>query len=219
MTDTPVLYGHPFSSYTWKALAAFYEKDICFEFRNIDPVQPTYFAELKALWPLGKFPLLLHKGRVVFESSLIGEYLDIAFPDSSPLMPRDPLAALEVRRWDRIFDHYVMNTAQHVVNDAIRGPDGHCQAVVDAAKDDLDRIYDWLEEELPEEGWICGDFSLADISAAPSLFYADWVHRLNDRPTLAAYRARLLARPSISRCVEGARPYRHYFPLGAPDRD
>jgi glutathione S-transferase len=34
-----------------------------------------------------------------------------------------------------------------------------------------------------------------------------------------AYRARLLARPSFARAVNEARPYRHYFPLGAPDRD
>jgi glutathione S-transferase len=32
-------------------------------------------------------------------------------------------------------------------------------------------------------------------------------------------RAELLALPEVSRCVEEARPYRPYFPLGAPDRD
>ena len=35
----------------------------------------------------------------------------------------------------------------------------------------------------------------------------------------AAYRQRLLARPSFARAVDEARPYRSYFPLGAPDRD
>jgi glutathione S-transferase len=34
-----------------------------------------------------------------------------------------------------------------------------------------------------------------------------------------AYRKRLLARPSFARAVDEARPYRAYFPLGAPDRD
>jgi glutathione S-transferase len=37
--------------------------------------------------------------------------------------------------------------------------------------------------------------------------------------TLRGYRARLLARPSFGRAVDEARPYRGYFPLGAPDRD
>jgi glutathione S-transferase len=61
---------------------------------------------------------------------------------------------------------------------------------------------------------------MADCAAAPSLFYADWVHPIGDPfPVLRAYRARLLARPSFARAVEEAWPYRHYFPLGAPDRD
>ena len=63
-------------------------------------------------------------------------------------------------------------------------------------------------------------FTLADAAAAPSLFYADWVQPIGeDRTTLKAYRARLLARPSFARCVDDARPYRPFFPLGAPDRD
>ena len=70
-------------------------------------------------------------------------------------------------------------------------------------------------------GWAAGEtFTLADCAAAPSLFYADWVEEIGDgRPRLNAYRARLLAHPAVARAVEEARPYRHYFPLGAPDRD
>ena len=68
---------------------------------------------------------------------------------------------------------------------------------------------------------MCGDaFTLADCAAAPSLFYADWVHRIgDDYPRLRAYRSRLLARPAFARAVDEARPYRHLFPLGAPARD
>jgi glutathione S-transferase len=52
------------------------------------------------------------------------------------------------------------------------------------------------------------------------LFYADWIEEIGpDRPRLQAYRARLLAHPSVAKAVDGGRPYRHYFPLGAPDRD
>ncbi len=74
---------------------------------------------------------------------------------------------------------------------------------------------------LPPDSWGCGnDFSMADCPAAPSLFHADWVQEIpQSLTTLRAYRARLLARPSVARCIEAARPYRHYFPLGAPNRD
>ncbi|MEH6697621.1 MAG: glutathione binding-like protein [Brevundimonas sp.] len=69
--------------------------------------------------------------------------------------------------------------------------------------------------------WAVGDsFSLADCAAAPSLFYADWTYPIPGAlGHLKAYRARLLSRPSFARAVDEARPYRHYFPLGAPDRD
>jgi glutathione S-transferase len=61
---------------------------------------------------------------------------------------------------------------------------------------------------------------MADCAAAPSLFYADWTHPISeDYRVLKAYRARLLARPSFARAVDGGRPYRSFFPLGAPDRD
>ena len=78
-----------------------------------------------------------------------------------------------------------------------------------------------FRSRLAGRTWAAGDgFSLADCAAAPSLFYADWVHPISaDYPVLRAYRSRLLARPSFARAVEEARPYRPLFPLGAPDRD
>lgn len=70
-------------------------------------------------------------------------------------------------------------------------------------------------------GWAAGDaFTLADCAAAPSLFYADWVHPIAERfAHVRAFRQRLPARPSFARAVDEARPYRRHFPLGAPDRD
>ena len=85
----------------------------------------------------------------------------------------------------------------------------------------LDKAYGWLDKVLAEREWAAGTaFSLADCAAAPSLFYADWAHPMGDRyPRLRDYRRRLLARPSFARAVDEARPYRPFFPLGAPDRD
>jgi glutathione S-transferase len=81
--------------------------------------------------------------------------------------------------------------------------------------------YDWLEANLGDGPWAAGEqFTLADCAAAPSLFYADWIEEIGPRrPRLSAYRARLLAHPVVARAVDEGRPYRPYFPLGAPDRD
>jgi glutathione S-transferase len=59
---TLVLYGHPFSSYTQKALIALYENATLFEFRVVDPATPENFESLKKLWPIAKFPVLEDEG-------------------------------------------------------------------------------------------------------------------------------------------------------------
>ena len=84
----------------------------------------------------------------------------------------------------------------------------------------LHTAYDWLEGEIGEPFATGEQFTLADCAAAPSLFYADWIEEIGEkRPRLRAYRSRLLEHPAVARAVEEGRPYRSYFPLGAPDRD
>jgi glutathione S-transferase len=174
------------------------------------------------VWPVGKFPVLFIDGEPVIETSIIIETIDgDRFGSAPKLIPQDPETALRVRFMDRVFDNYVMNRMQVTVDEYIYYSDNKNMdrlARTDAA---LDTIYDWLETQLGDDGWAVGDsFTMADCAAAPSLFYADWVREIEDaRPKLKAYRARLLARPSVRRCVEDARPYRGYFPPGAPDRD
>ncbi len=65
------LYGHPFSSYTWKALIALYENGIAFEFRMIDADSPGNSGRLKTLWPVNKFPVLEDGNDVLIEASII----------------------------------------------------------------------------------------------------------------------------------------------------
>ena len=216
-----ILYGHPFSSYTQKVLIALYENGTPFEFRCIGPETPDHSTEWLARWPMGKFPLLADGDRSIAESSVIIEYLDIAHPGPVRLLPADPLDALDVRFLDRFFDLYIMDAMQVAVDSALgRVPVKREDGLV-LARDRLERAYAWLEGQLADRIWAAGaDFTLADCAAAPSLFYADWTHQIPDRfPVLRAYRARLLARPSFARAVEEARPFRPYFPLGAPDRD
>jgi len=213
------LYGHPFSSYTQKALIAFYENDTPFEFRSLEDKQAE--AEWKALWPIKRFPLLLDDGHSIAESSVIVEYLDLYYPGRKPLLPRDPRAAIEVRFMDRFFDNYVMAPMQKLVFDRLRPEEARDAYGVAEARAALDTAYGWLNEKMKDREWAAGgDFSLADCAAAPALFYSDWAHAISDAfAHVKAYRHRLLARPSFARAVDEARPYRPYFPLGAPDRD
>lgn len=213
------LYGHPFSSYTWKALIALYANGTPFEFRVLGEDHPQHAAAVQSASPHGKFPLLLDGERQVFEASSIIEYLHLHHPGPAPLIPADPDAAISARMIDRVFDNYVMNTMQVVVDEYIAHPDSPDQTRIAATRERLLRSYRWLETWL--DGYPVGDsISLVECSAAPSLFYADWIEPIGDDcPRLQAWRAHLLALPPVSRCVEDARPFRAWFPPGAPDRD
>ena len=213
------LYSHPFSSYCQKVLIALWENDIPFTYRHLE--HPGAAGERAALWPLGRFPVLVDDGRTVVESSIIIEHLDLHHPGPVKLIPEDRRAALEVRFLDRFFDSYVMTAMQAPVSEALRTEGARKDVAMAEAQVALETAYAWLEGHLAGRTWAAGEtFTLADCAAAPSLFYADWVHQIGPQfPNLRAYRSRLLAWPSVSRAVEEARPYRGYFPLGAPDRD
>lgn len=218
--NSPYLYAHPFSSYCQKVLVALYENDTPFDYRNLEDKSAN--AELAALWPMRRFPVLVVGDRTILESTCIIEYLDLHHPGPVKLIPGDRDAALEVRMLDRFFDNYVSTPQQKVVFDALRSSEADRDPYgVRQARTMLDTSYAWLDERMATREWVAGNgFSLADCGAAPFLFYADWTHPIDARFThVRAYRERLLARPSFRRAVEEARPYRAYFPLGAPDRD
>jgi len=215
------LFSHPFSSYSQKALIALYENGTPFIQRIITPEDPQTSAKFAQLWPIKRFPILKDGERVVLESTAIIEYLDVHYPGKTRLVPRDPDAALEVRMMDRIFDNYVMTPQGKCVFDALRPEGVRDPYGVAEARGMLETIYAWLDARMAAREWASGDtFSLADCAAAPALFYADWTHPIDAKlKHLTGYRKRLLARPSFARAVDEARPYRSYFPLGAPDRD
>jgi glutathione S-transferase len=213
------LYGHPFSSYTWKALIPLYANGTEFEFRLVGGANAEDDAFVAAASPLGKFPVLVDGDRTVFEASCVVEYLHLHHPGPSPLLPADPAAAIEVRKIDRVFDISVMDSMQEIVLEYIRSPESPDPQVGIRVRDKLQRAYRWIDgwlESYPQREAI----TLIECAAAPSLFYADWVLQIPEQfERLRAWRAHLLALPAVKRCVDDARPFRAYFPLGAPDRD
>ncbi len=146
-----ILYGHPFSSYTWKALIPLYEKGLDFEFRILGDAHPEHWEQLRAHWPRGQMPVLVDHGRGVFESSIIIEHLDIAYPDTPQMIPDDRAAALRVRLLDRVFDCHLEASFQAAVSEYIpfitETPD---PVRLERARATLSSIYPWLESVLPD---------------------------------------------------------------------
>ncbi len=206
------LFEHPLSSYCQKAKTAFHELGVPYARVMLDGTEPAA-SEFRTLWPIGKFPLAVDGDRVIPEATTIIEYLDALH--GPRLIPADRGAAVEVRMLDRFFDNYVQGPQQRIVLLALE-LDGGDEAVF---RGRLETAYAWLEGWLAGREWVAGDaFSLADCAAAPALLYADWTQPIPPALTAVhAYRARLLARPSYARVLDEARPYRHMFPLGAPE--
>lgn len=211
------LYYHPLASYCQKVLLALYEGAVPFKPRLIDLGDVHDRAALGALWPWGKFPVLRDdkRGRTVPESSVVIEYLAAHFAGASALLPQDADARSEVRLWDRVFDGHVHAPMQLIVADRLRPVSERDARGVADARAALLKAYALLDRHLDHRTWVASpNFSMADCSAMPALFYAAIVAPIPDQHVeLLAYFERLVQRPSAQRVLREAQPYFQNFPF------
>jgi glutathione S-transferase len=207
------LYYHPLSSFCHKVLIALYENNIEFERRVIDFGSKADRAELHAIWPFSKFPVIRDHARKrnIAESTVIIEYLNQYFAGERSLLPTDWEAAFEVRFWDRVFDNYVHRPMQQIVGGRLKSSD----ADLTSERATLNTAYGMIDRHMASRVWASGqDFSMADCAAAPALFYASTLQPFPDElKHLSAYFNRLLRRPSFARVLEEAKPYFSMYPF------
>jgi glutathione S-transferase len=210
------LHFHPLSSFCWKALIALYENGTPFTSKLVDLGDPAERAALLKLWGVGKFPVLQDdaRGEIVPESSVVIEYLDRHYPGPTRFIPDDSGRALQARLRDRFYDLYVHLPMQKIMLDRMRPDTSKDSHGVEEARAQLRSSYAMIEQQMGESEWAAGgDFSLADCAAAPSLFYGSMVVPFGDgQRNLAAYFARLKARPSFARVLKEAEPYFNMVP-------
>lgn len=209
------LYFHPLSSFCMKALIALYENDTPFTPHLVDLSDAAAAADLRALWPIGKFPVLRDdaKDRTIPETSIIIEYLDQHYQGKTQFISEEPDRALQIRLQDRFYDLYVQFPMQEIVGDRLRPADKKDPFGVAQAKERLTNVYEMIERDMGGHTWAVGDeFSMADCAAAPALFYANKVVPLDDYKNTAAYLERLMQRPSYARALKEAEPYFRFFP-------
>jgi glutathione S-transferase len=205
------LYYHPLSSFCHKVLVALYEIDTSFDRRIIDFGDEKDRAELLAVSPIGKFPVIRDHARKrdVAETTIIIEYLDHHF--AGDLIPDEWEDALQVRLWDRFFDNYLQVPMQQIVSDRMRGGKGD----VTKERATLETAYGMIDKQMAGRDWVASpDFSMADCAAAPALFYTSTVQSFPPGLThLQAYFDRLMARPSVQRVMVEAKPYFQFYPF------
>jgi glutathione S-transferase len=151
--------------------------------------------EFLALNPYGKVPVLLDEGVVIYESTVVNEYLEDRFPDP-PLMPRDPLGRAEVRLWEDYGDNAFLGPAEgifiHNKGWWTFDPE-RLRQMRQQIQDALAR----LEKHLEGKKFLVRDtFTLADICFAPRITILDqlgtplnppynnvraWIERMRER--------------------------------------
>jgi glutathione S-transferase len=219
---TLVLYQHPFASYCQKALIALYELDLPFDSHLVEGAEGR--EELARLWPLAGMPVLRDEDTdlTLPESTTIIEYLDGLAAGGPALIPADAGDALQARLWDRVGDQYLSTPMQKIVGDELRPDGGRDPEGVADARRVLDTAYGVLDARLADRPWVGGaTFTVADCATFPALFYMRAIHRWDAaHANITRYYRDLLARPSVARVVEEARPFRQLFPLPWPaDQD
>ena len=205
------LYYHPLSSFCHKVLVALYEIDTPFDRRIIDFGDDKDRAELQAVSPIGKFPVIRDHARKqdVVETTIIIEYLDHCF--AGDLIPGVWEDALQVRLWDRFFDNYLQVPMQQIVSDRMQGGKGDLKK----ERATLEIAYGMIDKQMAGRTWVAGPgFSMADCAAAPALFYTSTVQSFPPGLThLQAYFDRLMERSSVQRVMLEAKPYFQFYPF------
>ena len=199
---------NPISTYSQKALMALLEKGVSFEPQVVNVMSPEGRAAYEALYPLGKIPLLVDDdGTLLPESSAIVEFLELRFAgQGTRLLPSDPRAAVEARRWDRFADCMLNEPMSKIFFDGRKPAEQRDPAGVKDAFATVQKGMAYLDAHLAKNTWLAGEFSLADCSAAPPLFYLKNVAPYESFKNVTAYASRLLERPSYLKVMSEAMP-------------
>jgi glutathione S-transferase len=195
------LYYNPLSSYSQKAMIAFYEKGVAFDPIVVNLMTPEGIAEYASVYPLKKIPMLkVNDDRMVPESSTIIEYLQDEHPQGTQLIPQGVAEARQVRMMDRMCDLYLNDPVVSLLFNRL-GFRQLNEADIAKSSGYISHTLEQLDKRLGTQDWLCGDFSMADCAAIPALYYAQMVAPLSDYPNVVRYFERARQRPSYARVM------------------
>ena len=194
------LYTFPASSNSRKVRVVLLEKGLEFERVNIDLTKREQKSpEYLKIHPFGTVPALDDEGFVVYDSTIINEYLEDEYP-YPPLMPKDSEGRARARMMEDLRDSH-FNPAAGQLNRELRKPEGERDSkVLEQARAKITECFDRLEKELEGREYLAGSFSLADIAFIPNIDALERIQVTVDPQykNLLAWIARLKARPSFA---------------------
>ena len=195
------LYTFPPSTNSRKVRIALLEKGLEFDRINIDlSKREQKNPEYLKIHPYGQVPALDDEGFVVYDSTVINEYLEDEYP-YPPLMPKDSEGRARARMMEDFRDTHFNPPCVKIIYE-MRKPEGERVAdVIATAKADINKCFDRIDMELQGKEYLAGAFSLADVAFMANLELLDrfqiavdpkyanttaWIARLKVRPSFAA---------------------------------
>ncbi|MFN2375143.1 MAG: glutathione S-transferase family protein [Candidatus Binatia bacterium] len=199
------IYDYPGCPFGRKVRIVLAEKELSFDSVQVDLAKGQQRSEeFRRLNPFGKVPVLVDESSVVYESTIINEYLNDEYPHPPELLPEDSGERARIRLLvdfaDRAFTLPVM--ALEKDGKAAEKDEARSQA----AREAVGKALQMLERELSGREYLGAEFSLADVAFAPALLMLPQLG-INIDASLVnvhAWKARLLARPSIGAAAKSA---------------
>ena len=203
------LYSGPLSLFARKVEIALHEKGLPFEremvpFSQAKGYAPKHPAVLAAN-PKAQVPVLVDGDLTLFDSTVILEYLNDAYP-KPPLYPQDARERARCRLLELTADEILLAPVRllmHRSEPPHANPQRRLAQEADALRAEaaIREYYGTLQDRLKSRDYFCGAFSVADIGLFMTILYALRLKGpgLDAHPALAAWHARVGARPAVAR--------------------
>jgi glutathione S-transferase len=193
------LYDFPQSPYCQKVRLVLAEKDLSYEKVFVDLTKNEQKSpEFLRLNPYGKVPVLIDEDEVMYDSTIINEYLEDEYPHP-PLLPSQSGERARARMFEDFADNSFTAQGGLLAAELRKPPEQIDQERIQRYRADLVRVLEFLERHLEGREYLAETFSLADLAFVPRLLMLPrlgveiparlknvlaWSERLKQRPSV-----------------------------------
>ena len=202
------LYDFPQSPNCQKVKLVLAEKDLSYETVFVDLMNNAQrSADFLRLNPYGKVPVLIDEDEVIYDSTIINEYLDDEYPHP-PLMPTGSDERAQARLFEDFADNSFIPQINVLATELSKAADQIDQERIQRYRSDLVRVLEFLDRHLEGKEYLVQEFSLADVAFVPRLLVLEplgvtvpesltnvmaWIERLGQRPSVQKLQHELTA--------------------------
>ena len=194
------LYDYPDCPFCQKVRVVLAEKDLEYDKIFVDlRKQEQKLPDFLRLNPYGKVPVLVDEDEVIYDSTIINEYLEDEYP-LPRLMPEDSQGRARIRMLEDFCDNSFIPPTTTLLTQLRKSEAERDPQRVDQAREELRRSLYFVRDHLAGQDFLAGkDLTLADAAFAPRIMVLGRLG-IELEPSLSSVQAwidRLRARPSV----------------------